>query len=207
MGFRRLWLGDQLEQLFRFYFEPAGDFHDSIKFDICLPTLHTADEIAVNGTHPRKRLLREPPFNPQIFHLLAEQIQCAGHAVWSFGSSLKIYPVSGCTVQGVYYAAMVTEVRYEACWIESDGMYSCGCAHHSIDAAIACVMPDGRTFIRAIEDGKSRQLNETELTQFVAASNCRFRSKREKVPQCAPKAASGRQYPASPSGRGALTPE
>jgi len=61
----------------------------------------------------------------------------------------------------------IPEVCYEACWTEDDGLYACGCGHPSIAEAMACVARDGRHFIRAIENGKSRSLNDQELSVFI----------------------------------------
>jgi len=62
----------------------------------------------------------------------------------------------------------VPEVRYEACWTEIDGVFSCGCRHVSIREAMSCLVPDGRTFIRAVEKGVSRSLDEPEWKEFLA---------------------------------------
>ena len=70
------------------------------------------------------------------------------------------------------------QVRYEACWTEDDGLYSCGCEHPTIYDAMRCLVPDGRTFIRAVHDGNTRPLNEAERVEFLAASNVRFREQR-----------------------------
>jgi hypothetical protein len=61
-----------------------------------------------------------------------------------------------------------TEVRYVACWTERDGVYSCGCEHQTIAAAMACLIPDGRTFIRAWDNGVLRSLNDDELDIFLS---------------------------------------
>jgi hypothetical protein len=62
---------------------------------------------------------------------------------------------------------MVPEVRYEACWTENDGLYSCGCGHATIAEAIKCMAPDGRSFVRAVQEGISRSLNDCELGEFL----------------------------------------
>jgi hypothetical protein len=56
---------------------------------------------------------------------------------------------------------------YEACWTESDGLYSCGCRHLSIADAMRCMVPDGRSFVRAVEDGITRSLSDEELREFL----------------------------------------
>lgn len=77
-------------------------------------------------------------------------------------------------------SANIPDVRYEAFWTEKDGLYSCGCEHESVADAMGCVIPDGRTFIRAVQSGVTRSLDEYELRQFLNAS-LRFRSDREKA--------------------------
>lgn len=63
----------------------------------------------------------------------------------------------------------IPDIRYEACWIESDGLYSCGCGHPTIDAAMGCLVRDGRSFIRAVQDGVTRSLDDVEMKEFLAA--------------------------------------
>jgi hypothetical protein len=59
--------------------------------------------------------------------------------------------------------------RYIACWTEDDGIYFCGHQHETIADALKCLVPDGRSFIRAFQDGESRSLNESEYQQFLDA--------------------------------------
>lgn len=66
------------------------------------------------------------------------------------------------------------EVRYVACWTENDGVHWCGCDHATIAAAMACLWPDGRTFIRAWDRGILRSLNDTELQLFIVESRGRI---------------------------------
>ena len=74
-----------------------------------------------------------------------------------------------------FMAPNIPDVHYEACWTENDGIYSCGCEHPTIYDAMRCLVPDGSMFIRAVQDGISRSLNDTELIEFLAASSRRFR--------------------------------
>ena len=60
-------------------------------------------------------------------------------------------------------------IRYLACWTEDDGIYSCGHEHESVADAMRCLIPDGRSFIRACESGVSRSLNEVETACFLVA--------------------------------------
>jgi hypothetical protein len=74
---------------------------------------------------------------------------------------------------------MPNGLHYVACWTEKDGLYSCGHEHESVAAAMGCVIPDGRTFIRAVQGGVTRSLDDHELAEFRAAS-LRFRGNEEK---------------------------
>lgn len=66
-------------------------------------------------------------------------------------------------------APNIPEIRYRACWTEDDGIYSCGHEHESIREALGCLVPDGRSFIRAWEAGVFRSLDEDEFICFLAA--------------------------------------
>ena len=68
---------------------------------------------------------------------------------------------------------MTPEVTYVACWTENDGVHSCGCHHFSIAAALGCLTPDGRTFIRAWDNGVLRSLSDDELGAFIRESRLR----------------------------------
>lgn len=75
---------------------------------------------------------------------------------------------------------MPSGLHYVACWTEKDGLHSCGCRHETIASAMGCVIPDGRTFIRAVQEGGlTRSLDDRELTEYMAAS-LRFRGNKEK---------------------------
>lgn len=58
---------------------------------------------------------------------------------------------------------------YVACWTEDDGIYSCIHEHGSVSDAMKCLVPDGGSFIRAIESGVFRSLNEAECVDFLRA--------------------------------------
>jgi hypothetical protein len=60
-------------------------------------------------------------------------------------------------------------VFYLACWTEDDGIYSCGHEHGSVADAMRCLVPDGRSFLRARESGVLRSLNNREFIEFLAA--------------------------------------
>jgi len=58
-------------------------------------------------------------------------------------------------------------VRYVVCWTEDEGLYCCACVHETIKAAMRCLTPDGRTFMRAWDNGILRSLNDDELGVFI----------------------------------------
>lgn len=58
---------------------------------------------------------------------------------------------------------------YVACFTEDDGIYSCGHEHESVADAMNCLVPDGRTFIRACEAGVFRSLYQREFIDFLEA--------------------------------------
>ena len=72
-----------------------------------------------------------------------------------------------------FEATTAPEVRFMACWTEDDGLHSCGCPHLSIAAALGCLTPDGRTFIRAWDNGVLRSLSDDELGAFIRESRLR----------------------------------
>jgi hypothetical protein len=76
-----------------------------------------------------------------------------------FPTSLKNSPFS---------TPMSTKLHYVACWTEATGIYSCGHAHFTIAKALECLVPDGRSFIRARDHGVLRSLNERETRLFTA---------------------------------------
>jgi len=63
----------------------------------------------------------------------------------------------------------MSRVFYLACWTEDDGIYSCGHEHESVAQAMRCRVPDGRSFIRAVDSGVLRSLSEAEFQTFLAA--------------------------------------
>ena len=58
---------------------------------------------------------------------------------------------------------------YVACWTEDDGIYACIHEHESVSDAMKCLVPDGGCFVRAIEAGILRSLNEAESIDFLRA--------------------------------------
>jgi len=63
----------------------------------------------------------------------------------------------------------IPEIRYVACFSGDDGIYHCGHCHGSVSDAMKCVVPDGGSFVRALEEGVFRSLNEGELIDFLEA--------------------------------------
>jgi len=66
-------------------------------------------------------------------------------------------------------------LHYVACWTEIDGIYSCGHEHLTIADALECLVPDGRTFIRAYDRGALRSLNDAETEVFLEAVAKKYR--------------------------------
>ncbi len=62
----------------------------------------------------------------------------------------------------------MSSTHYVSCWTEDDGIYSCGHEHENVADAMKCLVPDGRSFIRACESGVFRSLNEREFVAFLA---------------------------------------
>src|SRR5262245_33409466 len=60
-------------------------------------------------------------------------------------------------------------MHYVSCWTEDDGIHSCGHEHETIADAMKCLLPDGRSFLRACESGVTRSLSETEVSYFLIA--------------------------------------
>jgi hypothetical protein len=67
----------------------------------------------------------------------------------------------------MYYR--LTQCCTRLCWTEDDGIHSRGHEHESVPDAMKCLVPDGRSFLRACESGAYRSLNETEFGYFLAA--------------------------------------
>lgn len=61
------------------------------------------------------------------------------------------------------------KVHYVACFTEDDGIYSCGHSHQSVGDAMHCLVPDGRSFIRAYDAGVFRSLDNREFIDFLEA--------------------------------------
>ena len=60
-------------------------------------------------------------------------------------------------------------MHYVACFTEDDGIYSCGHKHRTVAEAMNCIVPDGGSFIRAIDSGSSRSLYQGEFIVFLEA--------------------------------------
>jgi hypothetical protein len=79
-------------------------------------------------------------------------------------------------------------LHYVVCWTEIDGIYSCGDEHLTIKDALGCMVPDGRTFMRARDQGMLRSLNDAKRRRFA--------------PSCAPISYDSGHFSASPRLRG-----
>jgi hypothetical protein len=55
---------------------------------------------------------------------------------------------------------------YVACWIASQGLQRCGHQHESIAQAMACMTTEG-SFLRAVDRGTERSLDEDEMRTFL----------------------------------------
>ena len=60
-------------------------------------------------------------------------------------------------------------MHYLACWTDDDGIYWCGHEHRSVADAMKCLVPDGRSFLRACESGAYRSLNDGEFADFLVS--------------------------------------
>jgi hypothetical protein len=57
---------------------------------------------------------------------------------------------------------------YMVCWTAIEGIYSCGHEHLSVKEAVECLVPDGKSFIRASDQGRLRSLNDAEFSVFLS---------------------------------------
>lgn len=57
--------------------------------------------------------------------------------------------------------------RFVACWVVQNRMHSCEHEHASINDVIACLRQHPSAFIRVIEYGETRSLNDREWKQYV----------------------------------------
>ncbi len=77
-------------------------------------------------------------------------------------------------------------MHYVACWTENDGIYSCGHRHQSVRDAMLCLVPDGRSFIRAHDSGGLRSLRDGEYIDFIEALSDMPWSLRNKAQESGP---------------------
>ena len=68
-----------------------------------------------------------------------------------------------------FMGANISERVYVTCFTADDGVYSCGHNHKTVREAMDCMVPDGSSFVRAIDGGVSRSLNEREFVDFLEA--------------------------------------
>lgn len=61
----------------------------------------------------------------------------------------------------------IPNIWYVACFSEDDGIYSCDHKHPTVAEAMHCIVPDGGSFIRAVDAGVFRSLNEHEYIDFL----------------------------------------
>jgi hypothetical protein len=65
--------------------------------------------------------------------------------------------------------ANIPERRYVACFTADDGVYACAHNHKSVRDAMNCLVPNGGSFVRAMDAGVSRSLNDKEFIDFLEA--------------------------------------
>jgi hypothetical protein len=61
----------------------------------------------------------------------------------------------------------IPEIYYVACFTEDDGIYHCGHQHPTVREAMNCVVPDGGSFVRAVDTGVFRSLDNREFVDFL----------------------------------------
>ena len=61
----------------------------------------------------------------------------------------------------------ITDLYYVACFTADEGVYSCGHNHGTVREAMECLIPDGRGFLRAHDNGVFRSLDNQELIDFL----------------------------------------
>jgi hypothetical protein len=66
-------------------------------------------------------------------------------------------------------ATTIPEIYYVACFTEDDGIYHCGHEHPTVREAMNCVVPDGGSFVRAVDAGVFRSLDNREFVDFLEA--------------------------------------
>ena len=94
--------------------------------------------------------------------------------IGSFGTSPKTTPnqylgLIGCIIWLPFIGLNIPDMHYVACWTEDDGVYCCGHTHPGVREAMNCLVPDGRSFIRAYDAGVYRSLTNREFIDFLEA--------------------------------------
>jgi hypothetical protein len=64
-------------------------------------------------------------------------------------------------------APTTPEIKYVACFTQDDGVYSCEHLHPSVREAMNCLVPNGGSFIRALDAGVFRSLTNREFIDFL----------------------------------------
>ena len=57
--------------------------------------------------------------------------------------------------------------RFVACWVLQNRMHSCEHEHGTINEVLPCLRQHPSAFIRVIEYGETRSLNDREWKQYV----------------------------------------
>jgi hypothetical protein len=66
-------------------------------------------------------------------------------------------------------ASTIPKIYYVACFTEDDGTYHCGHQHPTVREAMNCVVPDGGSFVRAVDAGVFRSLDNREFIDFLTS--------------------------------------
>ena len=161
-------------QLCRPDFQNEGNTHHGFKGDDAFAAFDAADILAIKVAQLSQPLLREAAALPQLLELFAEQNQGAGHAVRVLRKASKCKAPGWSTTRLVLYnasnvAPTISKTWYVACFTQQDGVYSCGHNHRSVRDAMNCLVPDGRSFIRAYDSGAYRSLHQREFIDFLEA--------------------------------------
>jgi hypothetical protein len=81
-----------------------------------------------------------------------------------------------------FMGANIPKRRYVACFTADDGVYSCEHNHKTVREAMDCLVPNGGSFVRALDAGVSRSLNDREFIDFLEAlQEMPWRSKEKAV--------------------------
>ena len=64
-------------------------------------------------------------------------------------------------------ASGTAERRFVACWVANNRMYCCEHEHENLPEVLPCLRQHPASFIRVVEYGETRSLNDREWRQYV----------------------------------------